>query len=140
MQIDTTTEFGERTVRRLDQELIGWLTTVDASGGPQPTPVWFVWDGETALIYSQPNTPKLRNIAANPRVSLNLDGNKTGGDIIVLTGEARVDESAPASSAVSAYQTKYLNAIVHELKMTPESFAQEYSVPVRFTPVRVRGH
>ena len=140
MQIDTTTEFGERTVRRLDKELIGWLTTVDASGGPQPTPVWFVWDGETALIYSQPNTPKLRNIAANPRVSLNLDGNKTGGDIIVLTGEARVDEAAPPSSAIPAYQEKYHHAVVNELKMTPESFAQEYSVPVRFTPSKVRGH
>ena len=49
MQIDTTTEFGERTVRRLEKELIGWLTTVDASGGPQPSPIWFVWDGETEL-------------------------------------------------------------------------------------------
>ena len=70
MQIDTTTEFGGRTVRRLNQELIGWLTTVDASGTPQPSPIWFVWDGETALIYSQPNTPKLRHIAANPKVSV----------------------------------------------------------------------
>ena len=140
MQIDTTTEFGERTVRRLEKELIGWLTTVDASGGPQPSPIWFVWDGETALIYSQPNTPKLRHIAVNPRVSLHLDGNGHGGDIIILTGEARIDEAAPASSRVPDYQSKYHHAIVNELKMTAESFAQSYSVPIRFTPAKLRGH
>lgn len=140
MQIDTTTEFGERTTRRLDQELIGWLTTVDASGAPQPSPIWFVWDGETALIYSQPNTPKLRHIAANPKVSFNFDGNSTGGNIIILTGEARVDETAPGSDQHPEYQAKYLNAIETGLKMTPESFARSYSVPIRFTPAKLRGH
>ena len=140
MQIDTTTEFGERTVRRLNQEAIGWLTTVDASGTPQPSPIWFVWDGETALIYSQPNTPKLRHIAANPKVSLHLDGDGRGGDIIILTGEARIDESAPTSDQYPEYQSKYLGTIENGLKMTATSFAQAYSVPVRFTPAKVRGH
>ena len=140
MQIDTTTEFGERTVRRLSQEAIGWLTTVDTSGTPQPSPIWFVWDGETALIYSQPNTPKLRHIAANPNVSLHLDGDGHGGDIIILTGEAHVDETAPTSDQYPEYQTKYLKIIENGLKMTAQSFAQAYSVPVRFTPAKVRGH
>ena len=140
MQIDTTTEFGERTVRRLNLEAIGWLTTVDASGTPQPSPIWFVWDGETALIYSQPNTPKLKHIAANPKVSLHLDGDSHGGNIIILIGEARIDESASPSSANAAYQAKYLNSIENGLKMTADSFAQSYSVPIRFTPAKLRGH
>jgi len=140
MQIDTSTEFGQRTLRRLTEELIGWLTTVDAKGTPQPSPIWFVWDGETAVIYSQPNTPKLRHIGANPHVSLHMDGNGTGGDIIILTGEAREDHTAPPSSQYPQYQAKYLTAITVELKMTPESFAQAYSVPIRVTPSKVRGH
>ncbi|MGE3913750.1 MAG: TIGR03667 family PPOX class F420-dependent oxidoreductase [Chloroflexota bacterium] len=139
MQIDTSTEFGQRSVRRLTDETIGWLTTVDANGTPQPSPIWFLWDGETAIIYSQPNTPKLRNIAANPRVSLHLDGNGTGGDIIILTGEARIDEAAPPSSDLPAYQAKYLKPITDGLKMTAESFAATYSVPIRFTPAKLRG-
>ena len=139
MQIDTTTEFGERTVRRLNQEPIGWLTTVDASGTPQPSPIWFVWDGETALIYSKPNTPKLRHIAANPRISLSLNSNEHGGDIIILTGDARVDEAAPSSDQYPEYQAKYLHRIETGLKMTAQSFAQMYSVPGRFTPAKLRG-
>src|SRR5215211_6088435 len=107
MQIDTSSEFGARVVRRLTEEPIGWLTTTSADGTPQPSPIWFLWDGETALIYSQPNTPKLRHIAANPRVSLNLDGDGQGGDIVILTGESQIDEAAPSSAALPAYQAKY---------------------------------
>src|SRR4051812_20295660 len=116
MQIDTTTEFGERTVRRLNQEPIGWLTTVDASGTPQPSPIWFVWDGQTALIYSQPNKPKLKHIAANPKVSLHLNSDEHGGNIIILTGDARVDEAAPGSDKHAEYQAKYLDRIETGLK------------------------
>ena len=56
MKIDTTTEFGQRVMRRLQEEVVVWLTTVDASDTPQPRPVWFLWEGETFLIYSQPDT------------------------------------------------------------------------------------
>ena len=48
--IDPDTEFGARVERRLREDVIGWLVTVSADGTPQPNPVWFVWDGETALI------------------------------------------------------------------------------------------
>jgi PPOX class probable F420-dependent enzyme len=139
MQIDTSSEFGARAARRLNDELIGWLTTSASDGTPQPSPIWFLWDGETATIYSQPNTPKLRHIAANPNVSLHLDGDGRGGDIVILTGEAHVDEAIPPVQESPAYVAKYAGGI-QSLKMTPESFGQAYSVPVRFTPKRLRGH
>ena len=139
MQIDTGSEFGARVVRRLAEDTIGWLTTVSADGTPQPSPIWFLWDGETVLIYSQPDTPKLRHIAANPHVSLNLDGNGRGGDIVILTGEAQVDDVAPSSDVLPAYQDKYAPGI-RQLGMTAESFAQAYNVPIRFRPTKLRGH
>ena len=94
---DTSSEFGQRAERRLREEWLAWLTTVDVKGMPQPVPVWFLWDGaDSVLIYSKPDTPKLRAIARNPRVSLNLDGNGKGGDIVVLLGEAAVSADPPA--------------------------------------------
>src|SRR5688500_4004699 len=105
--IDPTTEFGARAERRLREETIGWLVSVDAADTPQPSPVWFLWDGETILIYSKPDTPKLRNIARNGRVAFHLDGDGHGGDIVVLTGQARHDDVAPPSTALPAYQAKY---------------------------------
>lgn len=139
MQIDTSSEFGARVARRLGSELIGWLVTVSPDGTPEPSPVWFLWDGASLLVYSRPNTPKLRNIAANPRVSLHLDGNGTGGDIVILTGEARIDPSAPPADTLPAYTAKYA-ARIQAIGMTAEQFGRAYSVAIRVTPTRLRGH
>ena len=65
--IDLSTEFGQRVQRRLTEERIIWLTTVSEGSTPQPRPVWFLWDGETFLIYSRPNTYKLRHIKHNAK-------------------------------------------------------------------------
>jgi PPOX class probable F420-dependent enzyme len=137
--IDTSTEFGQRAERRLRDEKLAWLTTVDSGGTPQPIPVWFLWDGDASvLIYSRPDTPKLRAIARNPRVSLNLDGNGTGGDIVVALGEAALSDDPPAHE-IPEYVEKYAPLIEHN-RWTPESFAADYSVAFRMRITRVRGH
>jgi hypothetical protein len=64
---DATTEAGGRADRRLREEEVAWLTTVRSDGQPQSVPIWFLWDGETFLIYSQPGRQKLKNITRNPR-------------------------------------------------------------------------
>jgi len=137
--LDTSTEFGQRAERRLREEKLAWLTTVSPAGAPQPVPVWFLWDGaESVLIYSRPDTPKVRAIAANPRVSLNLDGNGQGGDIVVAIGEASVSDDPP-SHEIPEYVEKYA-PLIERNRWTPESFASDYSVPIRVRVKRVRGH
>lgn len=140
VEIDTSTEFGERVARHLADDMIVWLTTVGSTTNtPQPSPVWFLWDGDTALVYSQPNTPKLRNIAANPRVSLNFNSNANGGDVIILTGDAWIDPEAPAANAIPAYIEKY-TAGLQGISLTPDQFAEAYSVAIRVRPTSLRGH
>lgn len=139
LDLDLSTEFGSRVVRRLQEERIIWLTTVGADAAPQPSPVWFLWDGTDVLIYSQPDTPKIRNIARNPCIALNFDGDGRGGNIIVITGEARVDPRTPPAHDMPAYVTKYQQGF-KRIQVSPESFAQRYSVPIRITLQRVRGH
>ncbi|MHB8646294.1 MAG: TIGR03667 family PPOX class F420-dependent oxidoreductase [Thermomicrobiales bacterium] len=139
MQIDTTTEYGKRVERRLREETIIWLTTVRRDGTPQPAPVWFLWDGETVLMYSHPNQQKQRNIEHSPKVALNFDGDGRGGNIIVLTGEARIVTDAPPATDLPAYIAKYAEPIAR-IGMTPESFAAAYSLAIRITPTDVRGH
>ena len=128
--LDESSEFGRRAARRLHEERLAWLTTVSPRGTPQPVPVWFLWDGDASvLLYSRPDTPKLRNIAANPRVSLHLDGNGQGGDVVVCLGEASVSDDPPAHQ-VDEYVEKYA-ALIERNRWTPESFAADYSVPLR---------
>ena len=136
--IDTSTDFGHRVARRIADEQVVWLTTADSSGTPQPVPVWFIWDGQTALIYSQPNQAKIRNIERSGQVSLNFNSDFHGGDVVVLTGTAEIEPSAPAADQNPAYIQKYADGIA-SINMTPESFAASYSVPIRVTPAKLRG-
>ena len=98
--IDESTEFGQRVASRMREDSAIWLTTVASDGTPQPTPVWFVWDGATSvLMYSQPGQAKLRNAGRHSRASLNLDGNRHGGNIVVLHGDVRISDDPPVSQA-----------------------------------------
>jgi PPOX class probable F420-dependent enzyme len=137
--VDRSTEFGARAARRLETDLIGWLVTVRDGRLPQPIPVWFLWDGTSCLIYSRPGTAKLRNLAANPAVALHLDGDGRGGDIVILTGEARIVTDVPPADQVPAYLEKYRTGI-KRIGMTPAGFAAAYSVAIRLTPTKLDGH
>ena len=137
--LDTTTEFGRRVMRRLGEERIIWLTTTGGEGTPQPRPVWFLWDGESFLIYSRPDTAKLKHIAARAQVALNLDGDGRGGDIVIFTGRAAIDPASPPADQVPAYAQKYSDGF-KRLNMTPAEFARVYTVAIRIWPEALRGH
>ena len=114
-----------------------WFTTVRADGMPQPTPVWFVRDGDTFLIYTTTGAQKARNIAATPKVALGL-ANGDAGDYFVVQGEAAIDQATPKPTQMSAYFQKYKDGIT-EIGMTPESFDETFTLPIRITPTLVRG-
>ncbi len=131
---DMTTEAGRRAERRLREE-VAWLTTVRADGQPQSVPVWFLWDENAFLIYSQPNRQKLRNVALNPQVGINLNSNEHGGDVVRLEGAAKIVEDAPPASEVAPYVEKYRESITR-IGFDVEGFARAYSTAVRVEPER----
>jgi PPOX class probable F420-dependent enzyme len=139
MLIDESSEFGARTVRHLREELVVWLATVTRAGAPLPSPVWFLWDGAVAVTVYSMRSPRVTNIKANPLVSLNFAGDGRGGDIVVLSGEARVDRDLPAADASPDYLEKYA-ARIQRIGMTPQTFAAKYSVPVAIELIGLRGH
>ena len=136
--IDTSTDFGKRIARQLDDEIVVWLTTVGASGTPAPTPVWFLWHNGELLISSQPNKAKLRNIAARPQVALNFNATHTGGAVGVISGTAVIDDQPISGDALAAYTAKDADDIAG-LGMTTDGFHQDYSVLIRITPEKLRG-
>ncbi|MBK8047850.1 MAG: TIGR03667 family PPOX class F420-dependent oxidoreductase [Anaerolineales bacterium] len=129
-------QLSETIANRLVVEQIIWLTTVRAGSVPTPTPVWFLWDGETFVIFTQPGSQKLRNIAQNPTVALNFNTDEWGGSVAVFTGTAEVENKLP-SAQMDAYLMKYAEGI-KMIGMTPERMAAEYSTFIRITPSRVR--
>ena len=122
---------------RLRSEPVIWLTTVARSGQPQSSPVWFLWDGTEFLSYGSKDGQKTRNIAANPRVDLHLDGNGHGGGIVIFEGTARVDQDGPSAAAVTGFVAKY-GTLIESYGWTLEGFATDYPHVIRVTPTRAR--
>jgi PPOX class probable F420-dependent enzyme len=138
MKIDIDSKFGARVIERLTNEQIIWLTTVRPDGIPQPNPVWFLWDGDTIVIYSQASAKKVSHVQNNSKVALNFNSAADGDDIVVITGEAHIDPGTPLVTANHAYLEKYRDGIA-SIGMTPDSMSAAYGTVIRVTPKHVRG-
>lgn len=134
----STVKFSDRVAQRLTDENIVWLTTITAKEVPAPTPVWFLLSDGQIVIFSQPDTGKLRHIAANANVALNLNSDAHGGDVAVLNGTAAIDPAGPTAEEWERYAAKYATGFP-AINLTAEQFRDSYSVLVRFIPQRVRS-
>ena len=92
---------------RLDGELVAWMTTVTATGQPQTSPVWFLAEDESIVIYSLDKTPRTRNIAAQPKVCLNLNSTPSGGQVVIIEGLAEIVADGLPAHQDERYVTKY---------------------------------
>ncbi|HEY6762794.1 MAG TPA: pyridoxamine 5'-phosphate oxidase family protein [Baekduia sp.] len=137
IDIDESTDFGARAAAHLRDDVVVWLTTVSAAGAPLPTPVWFLWDGGSRVhVQSLPGAKRIEHLQANPRLSLNFDGNGQGGDIVVLSGRATL---TPATPLPAAYADKYSGHIPN-VAGSPEEFGQRYSTGIDIELTRLRGN
>jgi PPOX class probable F420-dependent enzyme len=135
--LDPSSKGHAHAERRLRSEAVVWLTTVRADGQAQASPVWFLWDGETFLLYSQPDAQKVRNVTGNAKVSLHLSDGGSGEDIVTVEGTAAVDPDTPRADRLDGYLAKY-QAAIEALGYEPGPFARTYSLAIRVRPTRVR--
>ncbi len=133
--LDLNSALRAQVDKRLREESIIWFTTVTARGAPVSNPVWFYWDGEEIIVYSQPESHRVHNLKANPKVSLNLQGvDGLGNNVLIIQGEARLK---PGNDTVPAgYWAKYRKFM---RTMTEAQMIAEYSVEIRIKPSRVRA-
>jgi len=135
---DPSTPFGERVRRRLRDDRVVWLTTVGDDGTPQPNPVWFLWDGDSLLVYNRADAQRLRHVRTRPHVALNFDSDGQGGNIAVIVGDAELAGGEPAPHEIPEYLAKYGEAMGH-VAGSPEGFSRAYPVPLRIRPRKIRG-
>jgi PPOX class probable F420-dependent enzyme len=140
---DRSTPAGAHAADRLRDDEMIWITTVRADGQPQTSAVWFHWDGTDFLLFSQPAAAKLRNLATRPRVSLHLDGDGLGGDLVVVEGTAIAvpDSDAqpwPEPARVEAYYGKYERTLRERLGSSAAEMRGAFTTALRVTPTRWR--
>lgn len=119
--------------QRLRSELIIWLSTVRPDGRPHLVPVWFLWDGATFLIFSQPKDQKLRNLRHNPNVVIALETRDQGNEVVLIEGQAAELDDSTLKTTMPEYAEKY-DALLKSMDWTAEWMAPRYSEVVRVTP------
>ncbi|GGM01893.1 hypothetical protein GCM10012279_19490 [Micromonospora yangpuensis] len=89
---------------RLADERNVWLCTLRGDGSPHVTPVWFVYLDCVWWIGCDGRSVKVRNVRADPRVSLALED---GVAPVVAEGAARVHHADFPAPIVTAFAGKY---------------------------------
>jgi PPOX class probable F420-dependent enzyme len=133
--LDLTKERDAHIEQRLHTNQVTWLVSVRPDGRPHAVAVWFLWDGDTILIFSRPNNQKIRNIQANPNVLLAIDNTDEGDDPITIEGTATLLAIGDVDTSLAAYLEKYGEGI-KEIGLTPEQMAAQYSQAIRIRPTR----
>jgi general stress protein 26 len=72
---------------RLDEARVYWIATAGPDGQARVRPVDGLYVDGTLYVGGSPETRWVRDIAANPHVSVHLDGSS---DVLILEGEARI--------------------------------------------------
>ena len=134
--LDLTQERHAHIDQRLHNDYVIWLHSTRPDGRPHAVVVWFLWDGESVLIFSRPKNQKVSNIQHNQNVLLALDNTNNGDDPITIEGTATLLTHGAADATLESYVKKYGEGI-KELGFTPEQMATEYSQAIRITPTRV---
>jgi PPOX class probable F420-dependent enzyme len=133
--LDPTKERDAHIEQRLRTDRITWFVTVRPDGRPHAVAVWFLWEGDTILIFSRPNNQKIRNLQVNSNVLLALDDTHQGSDPITIEGTATLLATGDVDTTHTAYVEKYAGGI-KQLGSTPEKMATEYSQAIRIRPTR----
>ena len=134
--LDLTKERHAHIDQRLRENTIVWLNTVRPDGRPHAVAVWFLWDGESFLIFSRPKNQKVYNIQQNANVLLAIDDTHEGDDPITIEGTATLLAPGEADVTADAYVAKY-GEDIKGIGFTPEQMAAEYSQAIRIIPTRV---
>ena len=137
--IDLTSKYGEEVRKKLETEMVIWLTTVTPNGTPQPRPVWFIWQDNKFIVYSMASAKKLEHIRNNPNVSLQFNMASHNDAAFIFIGKASIIESPTPVIDIKEYIEKYSEAIKEiDANTDPESFNEAYSVRIEITPTKFR--
>lgn len=130
-------EIPSHAADRLVTEQNIWLTTTRADGLPLPNTVWFLWHNGEFLVFTTPDSVKMKNLRRNPLVSFNFNTSSLdGSDIAIFHAEANVNCAQQTDAEFQAYLSKY-EAGLQALGISREVLLEAY-VLVRFKPTKFR--
>jgi len=90
---------------RLEQARSYWIVTHRPDGRPHAAPVWGVWLSGRVCFSTSADAVKARNLAADPRVVVNLE---SADNVVILEGTAGHLDDDELRRADELYAAKYV--------------------------------
>src|SRR5215216_4758602 len=94
-------------VERLETAKNYWFSTTRPDGRPHAMPAWGAWLDDVLYFDGSPETRRMRNLAANPAISIHLE---SGDEVVILEGESHPvgkPDPALAEGLAAALAKKY---------------------------------
>lgn len=139
--LDRADPLQAKILERLEKEEYGFFITVRPDGRPHAVPVCFLYEHDSILIFSVPDSVKVRNIRGNPRVCLALES--FGFEeyfSLVIEGSAELVDEPTNWLQYPPYDSKYLplSQRIFGSDHVPEEYAAQFSQAIRMTQLKIR--
>ncbi len=93
------------------------VATAGPTGKPHAMPVWYAWRDGKVLFHTGADSKKMRNLRANPRVSVVVDSKVAPYKVVVIEGRAREgagDEALATEIAIHYLGEKFGSRYVEQ--------------------------
>ena len=119
----------------LERQTVVWVSSVRPDGTPHLLPLWFVWDGDSSLVFSKPHAQKVRNVRSAPRVMVAVGDPGPAWDVELVEGVADLLPPVLDGDVPESFAAKY-RELMSRAGTTRDEFAATYSQPIRIRPTR----
>ncbi len=121
----------------LEEPRFGVLGTINASGSPQQTVMWYELRGDTVMMNTKRGRRKDRNLLRDPRASLCIE---EGYRYVTLDGTiSMIEDQAVAQADIAALATRYHGA-EEAARMVANDFSKQERITLILTIDRVEVH
>jgi len=126
----------------LKKSRYGYLTTLSYDGSPRTIPIWFDWDNCTIRIFTVVNSPKLKRIENDPRITMLVANNMSEHESWVSFEGIADIKSKGAMELVEKLANKYWDLSDPEKEKTIKRWMAipEIFRVIEFTPTRIRTY
>lgn len=84
--------FDSRLTDLLAQPAIVRVSTISSDGYPHTTPVWFLLDGETLILFTGREARKARNVRTNAKGAIAIGGDPVDSPCYLIQGDFTIED------------------------------------------------
>jgi PPOX class probable F420-dependent enzyme len=104
----------------INRPVLASLTTLNANGSPQVTPIWVDLDGDDLLFNTAEGRVKARNLHRDPRVAVSVIDPEDPYNVVALRGSVADITTDGADAHIDSLAKKYLGVDTYPMRAEGE--------------------